>query len=155
MTDTIDTTLAKGKLTAKQRQERKIQRRQEARLKFIENLESFGGLLSIKEAAKRTGESEARIYDKIWKGGLVAIDHDNQLLIPSFQFGGTLEVPGLSSLLSALTYCSMEAKITFLLNVIEMPSGQFKTPLEALKDGDPEEIELIMRDAREFLVHTA
>jgi hypothetical protein len=129
------------------REGRKLLRRSEARIKFLESLEQFGGLLKTKAVAELLGMTRQSVNNHVAKGTLISVGDGHDHLFPAFQFTDKGKIPYLEEVISRLRPASPEMICSFFLNPISLLGGKEKLPAYALRNLENEELFVIFDNA--------
>ena len=98
--------------------------------------------LSPEQAAEPLDCSVAELQELIKAGDLIAVEHDERVLIPAFQLSGGKLLPHLGETLHAMSTESPWLRLSWLITPNERLRG--RPPLEALKH-NPEAVLLAAR----------
>lgn len=125
-----------------QKEDMKMQRRQEAKAKIIELIDQYHGGFIDRNDIKATFDGMIELYDESL----------NQKVIPKFQFTEDgRPVSGISDiilLLESNAPISGEAKCSFFLN----PLFDTRIVIDILKHGNEEDLIILKREASLFLI---
>lgn len=98
--------------------------------------------LSPEDAAAQLDWSAAELQEQIQAGNLIAIEHDQRVLIPAIQISGGQPLPHLSETLNAMALRSPWLRLGWLISANNRLGG--KSPLESL-DKNPEAVLWVAR----------
>jgi hypothetical protein len=117
-------------------------------------LEQGGGALTAAEVAELLGITEDAVRKRARRGKLLALPRGAHSVYPAFQFDldRRCPVPGLNAVLALLDTDSAPAKLRFFLTPDEDLGA---SPIEVLREGDPDARALVERKARQFGVQLA
>lgn len=87
--------------------------------------------LSSEQAAEQLDCSVAELRELIDAGDLIAVDHDQRVLIPAFQIAGGKRLPHLREILHAMSLESPWLRLSWLIEPHERLAG--KSPLASLE----------------------
>jgi hypothetical protein len=112
-------------------------------------LAQHGGTLSVAEVAELLGITPDAVRKRARRGRLLALPRGGHSVFPACQFDiedGRV-VPGFDELLATLDTDSAAAKLRFFLT---QDRDLGTTPIEALREADPDMRALLVRKARQF-----
>ena len=98
------------------------------KVRLIESLD----WLSTEQTAEQLGCSMAELDEMIKAGDLIAVDHEERVLIPACQISGGRLLPHLCETLHAMSIESPWLRMSWLITPNERLRGQ--SPLASLKD---------------------
>jgi hypothetical protein len=135
-----------------EREATKIAKRNQARVDFMEMLDSVGGAATVEEVAALLGSTPTSVVGQVNSGRLIGIvDGPHQsYVIPMFQFDVSSKLKHLEEILAALGDVSAVAACTWFLNPLYDQASDSKKflPYTMLKAGVTEdELRTLIRDA--------
>ncbi len=109
-------------------------------------LRRAGGALSAEEAARLLGITRETVDERRRAGTLLAVREGSDWRYPACQFRDGEVIPGLTEVVRGLAREGPWVTLDFLLAPDTVLEGQ--TPLQALRDGDREEVLRLVRASR-------